>query len=231
MANAEEKLRKTSQLTKTPNAFLAYRMALQKEFAALNLYPNMRELSTAAGNAWEKEPEYVKARYNRLMLDTRTLFQRVSQAVLPLQIVHVNPNEQSNQNDRIPNDDVKDDWNPSEINAIIVPDTDTNDLSPSYISLSASINSALTYPSPSPTPTSTFVGYNQNTFSNEFEMNSPNSIDSYDYFSGNPFHFSDPMSPTSGYQQLDYLANEANSTSNCTLVADLLAERQHVQRS
>ncbi|CAG8713650.1 10531_t:CDS:1, partial [Ambispora leptoticha] len=204
MANAEEKLRKTGQLTKTPNAFLTYRMALQKEFATLNLYPNMRELSTAAGNAWEREPEYVKAHYNRLMLEARALFQSVSQAALPLQFVHVNPNNSSNQNPhyRTPYGDVEENWNTSEIN------TDTNERSPSYINLATSINSASMHSnSRSSTSTSTFMGYNQNSSSNEDEMNSSNS-----------FHLSDPTPPASGYQQLDYLAvcNEANCTSSAS---------------
>ncbi|KAG9301819.1 hypothetical protein G9A89_004498 [Geosiphon pyriformis] len=98
MANAVEKFRQTGKLSKTPNAFLAYRMALQKELAVSDYYPNMRDLSTIAGNLWIQEPENVKAKYRRLIHDAKILFDKYCQRVISTEINNKQQQTPSEQN-------------------------------------------------------------------------------------------------------------------------------------
>ncbi|CAI2169411.1 12332_t:CDS:1 [Funneliformis geosporum] len=58
-----------------PNAFIAYRMALQKEYHNKNIkLPPMNQLSIIAKNAWEKEPKEVKKFYKNLTEEARSLY-------------------------------------------------------------------------------------------------------------------------------------------------------------
>ncbi|CAG8585715.1 12205_t:CDS:1 [Ambispora gerdemannii] len=94
IVNAVEKLHKTGKISKTPNSFFAYRMALQKELTARNYYPNMCDLSIIAGNLWIQEPQYIKAEYQRLVHDAKILFEEYCHhAFLPYSI-----NQEQQQN-------------------------------------------------------------------------------------------------------------------------------------
>jgi len=67
-----------------PNAFIAYRMALIKEYRNNNIkLPPMGQLSRIAKNSWDKESQNVKDLYNKLAEDTKSLYkQRTIQIVL-----------------------------------------------------------------------------------------------------------------------------------------------------
>ncbi|CAG8540635.1 580_t:CDS:1 [Ambispora gerdemannii] len=90
MANALEKLRK-NKISKTPNAFLAYRMAFQKQFYDAKNNPTMRDLSLMATKFWLREPEHVKARYYQLIIEAKTKFEKICTENLPLQVVEYRP--------------------------------------------------------------------------------------------------------------------------------------------
>ncbi|KAG9300407.1 hypothetical protein G9A89_010031 [Geosiphon pyriformis] len=86
MSNALKKLQKNKKLSKTPNAFFAYRMAVYREFSpTLKERYKMRELSRLAGKLWIKEPAYVKAKYYDLMLEARRQFEKICVETLQLQ--------------------------------------------------------------------------------------------------------------------------------------------------
>ncbi|CAI2169409.1 12331_t:CDS:1 [Funneliformis geosporum] len=58
-----------------PNAFIAYRMALQKEYHNKNIkLPLMSQLSKIAKASWDEEPEDVKKFYKNLTEKARTLY-------------------------------------------------------------------------------------------------------------------------------------------------------------
>src|SRR4051794_17057246 len=58
-----------------PNSFIAYRMALQKEYLNKNIkLPPMSQLSIIAKNGWYKEPQDVKNFYNNLAKEARSLY-------------------------------------------------------------------------------------------------------------------------------------------------------------
>ncbi|CAG8536161.1 943_t:CDS:2 [Ambispora leptoticha] len=90
MTNALEKLRK-NKISKTPNAFLAYRMAFQKQFYNTKSHPTMRDLSLMATKFWLQEPEYIKARYYQLMKEAKTQFEKICNQNFPLQFVEYRP--------------------------------------------------------------------------------------------------------------------------------------------
>ncbi|CAG8629297.1 7535_t:CDS:1 [Ambispora leptoticha] len=66
MANSLAKLRDNGKISKVPNAFMAYRMTLQKEIPRNKFCPTMGELSSIAGRLWENEPFFVKNYYREL---------------------------------------------------------------------------------------------------------------------------------------------------------------------
>ncbi|KAG9287114.1 hypothetical protein G9A89_001008 [Geosiphon pyriformis] len=76
MANSLEKLKKTGKIGKVPNAFMAYRMALKKEIAEMGFRPTMSELSSLAGNLWERELEHVKNAYSAIAQDAKVRFEK-----------------------------------------------------------------------------------------------------------------------------------------------------------
>jgi len=60
-----------------PNAFIAYRMALIKEYHSKNLkLPPMGQLSKIAKNSWDKESQNVKNFYNKLVKDAKSLYRQ-----------------------------------------------------------------------------------------------------------------------------------------------------------
>ncbi|CAI2167595.1 14653_t:CDS:1 [Funneliformis geosporum] len=60
-----------------PNAFIAYRMALTKEYHNNNItLPRMGLLSKIAKKAWEKESQDIKDIYNKLAEDAKSLYKQ-----------------------------------------------------------------------------------------------------------------------------------------------------------
>jgi len=66
-----------SKAKSLPNAFIAYRMALIKEYRNKNLkLPQMGHLSKIAKNSWNKESQIVKCFYNKLAEDAKYLYKQ-----------------------------------------------------------------------------------------------------------------------------------------------------------
>ncbi|RGB40158.1 hypothetical protein C1646_753636 [Rhizophagus diaphanus] len=60
-----------------PNAFIAYRMALMKEYRIKNCkLPPMGEVSKIAKNSWNLEPKQVKDFYESLVEDAKTIYKQ-----------------------------------------------------------------------------------------------------------------------------------------------------------
>ncbi|CAI2185553.1 17397_t:CDS:1 [Funneliformis geosporum] len=57
-----------------PNAFIAYRMALTKEYRNKNKLPLMGQLSRIAKDFWKKEPQNIKNFYKTLAEDAKSLY-------------------------------------------------------------------------------------------------------------------------------------------------------------
>ncbi|CAG8675450.1 14646_t:CDS:1, partial [Funneliformis mosseae] len=66
-----------SKIKTLPNAFIAYRMALQKEYYKnIIKLPPMGQLSIIAKNSWDKESQDVKNFYNNLAKEARFLYKQ-----------------------------------------------------------------------------------------------------------------------------------------------------------
>ncbi|KAG9301815.1 hypothetical protein G9A89_004494 [Geosiphon pyriformis] len=87
MANAKRRLEVTGKVTKIPNSFMAYRMAVKKNLILSKNIPGMRELSTISATLWKTEPEWVKAEYQSLMRDAQAQLHLIANFKLPLQII------------------------------------------------------------------------------------------------------------------------------------------------
>ncbi|RGB40156.1 hypothetical protein C1646_664049 [Rhizophagus diaphanus] len=60
-----------------PNAFVAYRMALMKEYRIKNCkLPPMSKVSKIAKNFWNMEPKYVKDFYESLVKDVKSIYKQ-----------------------------------------------------------------------------------------------------------------------------------------------------------
>ncbi|CAG8445616.1 uncharacterized protein OCT59_023658 [Rhizophagus irregularis] len=60
-----------------PNAFIAYRMALMKEYRIKNCkLPPMGEVSKIAKNSWNIEPKHVKDFYESLVEDAKAIYKQ-----------------------------------------------------------------------------------------------------------------------------------------------------------
>ncbi|CAI2174794.1 10545_t:CDS:1 [Funneliformis geosporum] len=83
-----------------PNGFIAYRMALTKEYRNNNFkLPRMGNLSKIAQKSWEEESQEVKDFYNKLADDAKSLYNQNN-----IQIVfdkHMNEIENSQENGRL----------------------------------------------------------------------------------------------------------------------------------
>ncbi|PKC03431.1 hypothetical protein RhiirA5_380175 [Rhizophagus irregularis] len=79
-----------------PNAFIAYRMALMKEYRIKNCkLPPMGEVSKIAKNFWNMEPKNVKDFYESLVKDVKSIYKRNN-----IQIIldkHMNNYAENNQ--------------------------------------------------------------------------------------------------------------------------------------
>ncbi|CAG8488053.1 832_t:CDS:2 [Ambispora gerdemannii] len=76
MANSLAKLRDNGKISKIPNAFMAYRMTLQKQIPRNIFCPTMGELSSIAGILWENEPFIVKNYYRELAHQAKEGFEK-----------------------------------------------------------------------------------------------------------------------------------------------------------
>ncbi|CAG8539562.1 7642_t:CDS:1 [Ambispora leptoticha] len=99
---ARRNVRKAGKAAKIPNVFLVYRIEVKNQLAQNKLYPGMRELSTIASNLWKQEPEYVKAEYNRIMVDAQSRLEEISNGSLPMQFVRLHRvrNEKNSKNSK-----------------------------------------------------------------------------------------------------------------------------------
>ncbi|KAG9287115.1 hypothetical protein G9A89_001009 [Geosiphon pyriformis] len=88
LVNALEKLKVTGKAGKTPNAFMAYRMALRKQISKTGFRPTMGELSTIAGNLWESEPQNVKEAYQKLSREVKIMFDEMWQKSQQVKLVN-----------------------------------------------------------------------------------------------------------------------------------------------
>nr|ANQ32569.1 MATA-HMG [Rhizophagus irregularis] len=77
-----------------PNAFIAYRMALIREYRIKNKnikLPRMGVFSRIAENSWNKEPQHVKGYYNKLTQDAKLFYkQNTIQIVLDKHMININ---------------------------------------------------------------------------------------------------------------------------------------------
>jgi hypothetical protein len=80
-----------------PNAFIAYRMALMKEYRIKNRkFPSMREISKIAKNSWNMEPKHVKNFYELLVKDAKSTYKKNNiQIVLDRHMNYVENNQES----------------------------------------------------------------------------------------------------------------------------------------
>ncbi|CAB4379827.1 unnamed protein product [Rhizophagus irregularis] len=80
-----------------PNAFIAYRMALMKEYHNNNCkLPPMSEISKIAKNSWNMEPKHVKKSYESLVKNAKSTYMKNN-----IQIVldkHMNYTENNREN-------------------------------------------------------------------------------------------------------------------------------------
>src|SRR5687767_13637813 len=68
---------KKSKARTLPNAFIAYRMSLIKEYRKENVkLPPMGQLSKIAKNSWNGESQNVKDFYNKLAEDAKSLYKQ-----------------------------------------------------------------------------------------------------------------------------------------------------------
>ncbi|RGB40161.1 hypothetical protein C1646_753639 [Rhizophagus diaphanus] len=79
-----------------PNAFIAYRMALMKEYRIKNCkLPPMGKVSKIAKNSWNMEPKIVKDFYESLVKDAKSIYKQIN-----IQIIldkHMNSCAENNQ--------------------------------------------------------------------------------------------------------------------------------------
>jgi len=61
-----------------PNAFITYRMSLQRELVSKGCKVSLSELSIMASNAWKHESEVVKQAYINLVNDAKVLYKEMS---------------------------------------------------------------------------------------------------------------------------------------------------------
>ncbi|CAG8673875.1 16216_t:CDS:2 [Funneliformis mosseae] len=86
-----------------PNAFIAYRMALTKEYRNKNItLPRMGQLSKLAKNSWEEESKDVKEFYNKLAEDAKSL--GGAESVYVYQDTEVNTVKQNSSSEHFPKD-------------------------------------------------------------------------------------------------------------------------------
>ncbi|GBB98432.1 hypothetical protein RclHR1_32220001 [Rhizophagus clarus] len=78
-----------------PNAFIAYRMALMKEYRIKNCkLPPMSEVSIIASNSWNTEPKHVKDFYKSLVKDAKSIYKQNNiQIVLDKHMNYVENNQ------------------------------------------------------------------------------------------------------------------------------------------
>ncbi|CAG8507898.1 9435_t:CDS:2 [Ambispora gerdemannii] len=78
------KLDNTGQLSRVPNAFIAYRMAFCKELGSMK-HPVITQpkLSSMVKDSWAKEPENVRKEYQRIAAEARDIYRQMCQERLP----------------------------------------------------------------------------------------------------------------------------------------------------
>ncbi|KAG9307060.1 hypothetical protein G9A89_016888 [Geosiphon pyriformis] len=98
LANAIKKINQGRKPSKIPNAFMVYRLVLQKEYAHFNNIPDMCALSAVASKLWKREPEYVKAKYEEIVLGAKKLLDKIVNAPRPFEILQEDPSAVSSIN-------------------------------------------------------------------------------------------------------------------------------------
>ncbi|CAB4382992.1 unnamed protein product [Rhizophagus irregularis] len=93
-----------------PNAFIAYRMALIREYRIKNKnikLPRMGVFSRIAENSWNKEPQHVKGYYNKLTQDAKLFYkQNTIQIVLDKHMININDQKREQMGEPIQVNDV-----------------------------------------------------------------------------------------------------------------------------
>ncbi|CAG8656812.1 1917_t:CDS:2 [Funneliformis caledonium] len=88
---------KSVKIKSPPNSFIAYRMALQKEYLNKNIkLPPMSQLSIIAKNGWYKEPQDVKNFYNNLAKEAKSLYNQKTFIIKLDKHMNVVENDQGN---------------------------------------------------------------------------------------------------------------------------------------
>ncbi|KAG9288131.1 hypothetical protein G9A89_000926 [Geosiphon pyriformis] len=62
--------------TRTPNAYMIYRMGFNQEIRKKNILITMHQLSRISGNHWKLEPPQIKKHYKQMAKDVKELFTR-----------------------------------------------------------------------------------------------------------------------------------------------------------
>ncbi|PKY48449.1 hypothetical protein RhiirA4_525247 [Rhizophagus irregularis] len=83
-----------------PNAFIAYRMALMKEYRIKNCKtPSVGKVSKIAKNHWNMEPKYVKEFYESLVNEAKLIYNKNNvQIILDKHVSNVVINQERNVN-------------------------------------------------------------------------------------------------------------------------------------
>ncbi|CAG8457003.1 728_t:CDS:1 [Ambispora leptoticha] len=206
MQNALQKLKKTGKFSKIPNAFMAYRMQLQKEFALHYSYPGMRKLSSIAANLWKEEDENVKKTYQNLTREAQTRFEKIANEAFPLQFVQfINPNEimSSLEEDKL---SIEEERNPLEI---LQYNDQNGDIFDTTDSTGTSVNVAgNNIESERPINTSSSIRYNET----ESQHMEKTVIDINILYSGDTISVNCPQSIPLDYEinNLDYYVNTSS---------------------
>ncbi|CAG8437865.1 8931_t:CDS:2 [Ambispora gerdemannii] len=78
------KLKTSGQTSRTPNAFIAYRMAICKELRLSNdQVLSQTQLSTLVKESWVNEPEHVRHAYQEISAEARDLYKQIIQKYEP----------------------------------------------------------------------------------------------------------------------------------------------------
>ncbi|KAG9288149.1 hypothetical protein G9A89_000944 [Geosiphon pyriformis] len=96
--NAVKKLEKAGKVSKIPNAFMIYLMALRKEYTKRNIgATKMRALASYASVLWGKEKLHVKTKYNELHFEAQVRFNEICQTLFPIRHFQVPDKTDSSQ--------------------------------------------------------------------------------------------------------------------------------------
>ncbi|CAG8494101.1 9936_t:CDS:2 [Ambispora leptoticha] len=159
LEKAISKLEHTGQVSRIPNAFIAYRMAVCKELHSMN-HPviTQPQLSSITQASWVEEPEHVRKEYQRISAEAREIFKKICHVYIPPEYQH----------EFMPNDATRNAyWNHPQFDAFGNFDTYTRQYIPCKFDGSGSV---------SPNYSSSHYSYSNNqngTIPNNFKQSEP----------------------------------------------------------